>query len=74
MGEFVFAPVGVDETLLRQASFTDIEAGDVTSNMTAVSGAGATARDRHRLEVRPAGGDADTYDAIFASIKKRLIS
>jgi hypothetical protein len=72
--EFVFTPVGVDETLLRRASFTDIEAEDVTANMAAVSGAWATDRDRHRLEVRPAGGDADTYDAIFASIKKPLIS
>ena len=47
IGEFVFTPVGVDEALLRQVGFTDIEVEDVTANMAAVSGAWAAAQERH---------------------------
>ena len=56
MGEFVFTPAGVDEALLRQAGFTDIEVEDVTSNMAAVSGAWAAARDRHASDLDHAEG------------------
>jgi SAM-dependent methyltransferase len=60
MGEFVFTPVGVDESLLRQVGFTEIEVEDVTANMAAVSGAEATARDRHASELdRAEGGETN---------------
>jgi SAM-dependent methyltransferase len=73
MGEFVFTPPGVDEALLRQAGFTDIEAEDVTANMAAVSGAWATARDRHASELdRIEGDDANARTQEFLRTVERL--
>lgn len=73
MGEFVFTPVGVDEALLRQVGFTDIEVEDVTANMAAVSGAWATARDRHASDLdRVEGGDANARFQVFLRTVERL--
>jgi hypothetical protein len=44
-------PAGVDEALLRQASFTGMEAEDVTANTAAVSGAWPAAPDRHATDL-----------------------
>jgi SAM-dependent methyltransferase len=48
MGEFVFTPPGVDESLLREAGFADVRVEDVTSNMADVAEAWAASRERHR--------------------------
>ena len=73
MGEFVFTPAGVDEALLRQAGFTDVEVEDVTANMAAVSGAWAAARDRHTGELdQTEGREANARFQEFLRTVERL--
>ena len=51
MGEFVFTPPGVDEQLVRDAGFVDIDVEDATANMWEVPRRWREARERHRSEL-----------------------
>jgi SAM-dependent methyltransferase len=73
MGEFVFSPPGLDETLLRAVGFDEIQVEDRTPNMAAVSGAWRAARSRHSSELDEIeGADANVAFQEFLGVVERL--
>jgi SAM-dependent methyltransferase len=48
MGDFVFAPAGLDERLVREAGFADVRVEDVSVNAASIAGAWRDARERRR--------------------------
>lgn len=75
MGEFVFSPPGLDETLLRAAGFDEIQVEDRTPNMAAVSGAWRAARARHSSELDEIeGAEANAAFQEFLRVVERLAS
>ncbi len=75
MGEFVFTPPGVDETLLKAAGFGDIRAEDVTPNMAAVAAAWRQARSGHAADLdQIEGAEANAKFQQFLGVVERLAS
>jgi SAM-dependent methyltransferase len=71
LGEQVFAPPGIDESLLRSAGFVEIRVEDVTANMAAVSAARRRARAGHAAELDELEG-AETrasYDTYLRTVE-----
>jgi SAM-dependent methyltransferase len=57
MGEFVFTAPGVDESLLAQAGFVEVEVEDVTANMAQVAASWGAARARQAQALRDLEGE-----------------
>lgn len=75
MGEFVFTPAGLDESLLRAAGFDEIQVHDVTANMAAVAAAWRQAHARHASELDEIeGADANRAFQEFLEVVERLAS
>ena len=73
MGEFVFTPPGLDETLLSAAGFDDIRVEDATPNMAAVASAWRGARARHAAELDEVeGSEANADFQHFLEVVERL--
>jgi SAM-dependent methyltransferase len=73
MGEFVFTPPGLDESLIEAAGFDEIRGEDVTANMAATSGAWRRARDRHAAELdKIEGPEANARHQRFLGVVERL--
>jgi hypothetical protein len=73
MGEFVFTPPGLDETLLSATGFEDIQVRDVTPNMAAVASAWRGARARHAAELdEHEGSEANADFQHFLEVVERL--
>jgi SAM-dependent methyltransferase len=75
MGEFVFAPPGLDEALLRAAGFAGLHVVDRTSNMASVSRAWRAARARHESQLDEIEGrEANARHQEFLGVVERLAS
>ena len=73
MGEFVFTPPGLDETLLSATGFEDIRVEDVTPNVAAVASAWRGARARHAAELDEVeGSEPNATFQHFLEVVERL--
>jgi SAM-dependent methyltransferase len=75
MGDFVFTPPGLDETLLNSAGFELTRVEDVTPNMEAVAAAWREARASHAVELdQLEGAEANAKFQEFLAVVERLAS
>ena len=75
MGDFVFTPPGLDETLLNSAGFELTRVEDVTPNMEAVAAAWRETRASHAVELdQLEGAEANAKFQEFLTVVERLAS